>query len=149
MYLTNSEISHAAGYFKDGFIFHMTLGGAQIGLLSDQFGDDERFLIVKLPNVDGKQERLLEAMRRKMNEPSSKHYPSEIKDEKNVVLTEEELKKRNILKADWHDRVNEEFLRRSYDDTEAIWKSFFHKSGLNIIDTLTSSDSTIQIIEQV
>ena len=75
--------------------------------------------------------------------------PSEIKDEKNLVLTEDELKKRNILKADWHDRVNEEFLWRSYDDTEAIWKSFFQKSGLNIIDTLTSGDSTIQIIEQV
>jgi len=75
--------------------------------------------------------------------------PVEIKGEKNLVLTEEELSKRNILKAEWEGMVNEEFLRRCYDDTEKIWKSFFEKSGLNIIDTITSGSSTTQIIEQL
>ena len=51
--------------------------------------------------------------------------PFEIKGEKKQILTEEELARRNLLKAAWQDRVNEAFLRRAYDDTDAIWKSFF------------------------
>ena len=75
--------------------------------------------------------------------------PTEIQGEKNLVLTREELERRNILRAAWEDYLNEEFLRRSYDDTESIWRSLLEASGLNILDTITSGGSTVQIIESV
>jgi hypothetical protein len=74
--------------------------------------------------------------------------PLEIQGEKNIVLTDEEIKKRNILKADWQNYTNEDFLKRSYEDTETIWKALLAAAGLNIMDTLTSGDSTVEIIEQ-
>src|SRR6266566_8926450 len=75
--------------------------------------------------------------------------PAEISGEKNVTIKEDELKRRNILRADWEKSLNEEFLRRCYDDTEAIWKLLFDASGLKIIDTITSGESKIEIIENV
>lgn len=75
--------------------------------------------------------------------------PHEIKEEKEQVLTEEELEKRNILKAEWESCLTEDFLRRAYDDLEKIWKDLFGKSGLNILDTVTSGESAIQILERV
>ena len=75
--------------------------------------------------------------------------PHEIEEEKELVLTEEELNRRNILKAEWESSLTEDFLRRSYDDLEAIWKQLFEKSGLNVLDTVTSGESKIQIIERL
>ncbi len=66
-----------------------------------------------------------------------------------MTITREELERRNILKADWEKSLNEEFLRRAYDDTEALWKDLFDASGLKIIDTITGGGSTIEIIESV
>jgi hypothetical protein len=75
--------------------------------------------------------------------------PAEIRGEKDVTITREELERRNILKADWEKSLNEEFLRRAYDDTEELWKDLFDASGLKIIDTITGGESTIEIIESV
>lgn len=75
--------------------------------------------------------------------------PAEIRGEQNVTITEDELNRRNILKADWEKLLSEEFLRRCYDDTEEIWKLLFDASGLKLIDTITSGESTIEIIENV
>ena len=75
--------------------------------------------------------------------------PVEIRGEKEVTITEDELKRRNILKADWEKLLNEEFLHRCYNDTEEVWKSLFGASGLKLIDTITSGESTIEIIENV
>jgi len=75
--------------------------------------------------------------------------PAEISGEKNVTITREELERRNILKADWEKSLNAEFLRRCYDDTEELWKLLFEASGLKSLDTITTGESTIAIIESV
>jgi hypothetical protein len=75
--------------------------------------------------------------------------PHVINEEKELVLTEEELNKRNILKAEWERNLTGDFLRRAYDDLERIWKDLFKKSGLNILETVTSGESTTQVIERV
>jgi hypothetical protein len=73
--------------------------------------------------------------------------PAEIRSEQNITITRDELERRNILKPVWEKSLNVEFLRRCYDDTEALWKSFFDASGLQVIDTVTTGESTIEIIE--
>jgi hypothetical protein len=75
--------------------------------------------------------------------------PAEIQGERNLTLTPEELGRRNILKADWEKSLTAEFLRRCYDDTEALWRTLFEASGLKLIDTITSGESKIEIIETV
>lgn len=75
--------------------------------------------------------------------------PYEIEEEKELVLTKEELEQRQMLKAEWEGCLTAEFLRQAYDDLEQLWRTLFEKSGLNILDTVTSGNSTTQIIERV
>lgn len=48
--------------------------------------------------------------------------PQEIKGEKEETIAREELERRNLLKAEWHNSLTEDFLTRAHDDTEAIWR---------------------------
>jgi hypothetical protein len=75
--------------------------------------------------------------------------PKEIKVEREDVITREELERRDLLKAEWQDSLTEEFLARAYDDMEDIWREFLERSGLSVIDTITSGERAVQVIEPV
>jgi hypothetical protein len=75
--------------------------------------------------------------------------PQIIRGEKTLILTREELGRRNILKADWESYLTEEFLRQSYDDTDTLWKRLLQASGLDILDTVAAGESTFQILGTV
>jgi hypothetical protein len=73
--------------------------------------------------------------------------PKEIKGESEEIITREELERRDLLKAEWQGSLTEEFLGRAYDDMEDIWRQFLKESGLSVIDTITSGERTVQVIE--
>ena len=73
--------------------------------------------------------------------------PKEIKGESEEIITREELERRDLLKAEWQDSLTEEFLGRVHEDTESIWRQFLEKSKLSIIDTITSGERNVQVIE--
>jgi hypothetical protein len=72
--------------------------------------------------------------------------PRQIRGERQLSATREELTKRNILKADWEKCVSEEFAEQCYSDADSMWKELLSKSGLEIFDTITSGGSNIQFI---
>src|SRR4051794_4731492 len=73
--------------------------------------------------------------------------PKEVKGESDEIITREELERRDLLKAEWQECLTEEFLGRCYDDTESIWRQFLEKSEVSVIDTITSGERTVQVIE--
>ncbi|WP_112099805.1 hypothetical protein [Mesorhizobium hawassense] len=75
--------------------------------------------------------------------------PLELRTDKEIVTTHEELEKRGYLTADWQKRLTEQFVNDAFDDMEAIWRDLLARSNLAIFDTLTSGGSSITFIESV
>jgi hypothetical protein len=75
--------------------------------------------------------------------------PVIIKSEKTLVLNEQELASRNILKADWEAYLTDTFIRQSYDDTKSLWELLLSASGLNILHVFTTGESSAQILRRV
>ena len=66
-----------------------------------------------------------------------------------VIATHEELDQRGLMRADWEAFVNKDFFACAYDDVENVWKDLLARSKLEIFDTMTHGDGTIQFIEHV
>ena len=68
--------------------------------------------------------------------------PAEIRGEKNVTITREELERRNILKADWEKSLNEEYLNSCRRRHRGVVERPFGASGLKIIETTATQGRT-------
>jgi hypothetical protein len=58
--------------------------------------------------------------------------------EKEWKATEEELQKAGALVADYEVFLKEEFVAQAYEDVDAIWKELLKRSGIEIMDAITS-----------
>ncbi|MGX8007934.1 hypothetical protein ACVDG8_002460 [Mesorhizobium sp. ORM8.1] len=75
--------------------------------------------------------------------------PLELRSDKEVVTTHEELEKRGYLTADWQKKLTEQFMNDAFDDMETIWRDLLARSKLAVFDTLTSGGSSVTFIESV
>jgi hypothetical protein len=75
--------------------------------------------------------------------------PLDLYFDEEVVATPDELDQRGLMHPDWETFVNSEFLARAYDDVNDIWKDLLARSKLEVFETLTHGDSSVQFIEHV
>jgi hypothetical protein len=65
--------------------------------------------------------------------------PTVIKtEEKEWKATEEELRKAGALVANYEVSLTEGFVAQAYEDVDAIWKELLKRSGLEMMDAITS-----------
>jgi hypothetical protein len=59
-------------------------------------------------------------------------------EEKEWKATEEELRKAGALVANYEVSLTEGFVAQAYEDVDAIWKELLKRSGLEMMDAITS-----------
>jgi hypothetical protein len=59
-------------------------------------------------------------------------------EEKEWKATEEELRKAGALVADYEVFLTEGFVAQAYEDVDAIWKELLKRSGIEVMDAITS-----------
>lgn len=74
--------------------------------------------------------------------------PSEITVEEELITTQEELEKQDILRNEWDEFINRDFMNEAYDDAESLWHRLLDASGLSIADTLTQGQRQITLIAE-
>ncbi|NTF87640.1 hypothetical protein G6L46_10940 [Agrobacterium rhizogenes] len=75
--------------------------------------------------------------------------PKEIPVDTELVTTQEELEKKNLLETEWDTFITREFMNEAYEDAEGLWRDMLKASGLNIMDTLTQGERQFSIIANV
>jgi hypothetical protein len=75
--------------------------------------------------------------------------PEVLENEEEVILTDDELRKRGWLTPEWEKFLTGDFVTEAYDDMEVIWKLLLVESGLELFDTVTGGSSSISFIEHV
>ncbi len=75
--------------------------------------------------------------------------PMELHNDKEVIITHEELDHRGFLTADWQSLLDEQFVANAFDDMQTIWYDLLERAQLEIFDTMTHGASSITFIEHV
>lgn len=75
--------------------------------------------------------------------------PTDLYFDEEVIATHEELEQHGVMRPAWEAFLDKDFLARTYDDMNEIWKDLLARSKLEVFDTLTGGGRTIQFIEHV
>ncbi|GLS35376.1 hypothetical protein GCM10010869_09640 [Mesorhizobium tianshanense] len=75
--------------------------------------------------------------------------PLDLYFDEEVVATPDELDQRGLMHPDWETFVNKDFLARAYDDVNDIWEDLLARSKLEVFETLTRGDRSMQFIDHV
>ncbi|TAU91317.1 hypothetical protein ELI41_23640 [Rhizobium leguminosarum] len=75
--------------------------------------------------------------------------PATFTDAREIITTHDELEKRGYLNADWESYVNIEFIRQAAADSDEIWRDLLKLADLNLFETLTQGDRSVQFIEHI
>lgn len=75
--------------------------------------------------------------------------PIEVREEKEVVITADELDDMGFLKAEWERWVTLDYLQAAKVDLDEIWKMLLAAAKLEIYDTLTRGSGGVTFIEHV
>jgi hypothetical protein len=75
--------------------------------------------------------------------------PVEVREEKEVIITAEELDDMGFLRAEWENWVKLEYLQSARADLDDIWKMLLAAAKLEIFDTLTRGSGGVTFIEHV
>jgi hypothetical protein len=75
--------------------------------------------------------------------------PTVIKtEEKEWKATEDELRKAGALVADYEALLTDGFVAQAYEDIDGIWKELLKRSGIEIMDTITSGGAEYTITHE-
>lgn len=75
--------------------------------------------------------------------------PAVMREEKEVVVTAEQLDDMGFLQSDWEHWVTLEYLQTARADLDDIWKMLLAAAKLEIFDTLTRGSGGVTFIEHV
>jgi hypothetical protein len=75
--------------------------------------------------------------------------PEVVEYEGEITATEEELKQKGRLSAEYEKFLKEELVFQAYEDVETIWADLLKRSGLDIFETITHGGIEYTILKEV
>ncbi|TAY69306.1 hypothetical protein [Rhizobium leguminosarum] len=64
-----------------------------------------------------------------------------------LVTTQDEIDRYNILQPEWQRFLTVEFVQKAYADLEEIWDALLKLAGLSVFETMTHGGRSIQFID--